>query len=326
MSASTSTSGNSTLANSSSSFASASRCGQDRLQPQRQPGHPRPHSAAICSTGTSIHALLSLAAADQLVDLDRGVVEVSFGQIVEVVVSLAGVQQVAGHHRVEGGAGQGDAGGAEHDHVVLQVLPDLLDRPDSPGSAAGPPAWPAASRWFCPAGARSGRYQPSWSFHANDRPTISAQRGQTLVVSVSTEMRFCRRSSARNAANFSGVSTRRLECSLALAWAGQLPLPPEGPGRASRCPPPRPTSPAERFSPVATDALEASPPGCESRTPRTTPTPAPVGAVQPRGLPIDRHRHVGVQLHQLAAQHAPALVHFMQVLSPRPRRTTRRRA
>ena len=42
-------------------------------------------------------------------------------------------------------------------------------------------------------------------------PTISAHRGQrgcVPVVSVSTEMHFCLRSSAKKAANFSAVSTR----------------------------------------------------------------------------------------------------------------------
>ena len=39
--------------------------------------------------------------------------------------------------------------------------------------------------------ARSGRYQASRSFQANDMPTSLAQRGQTLVVSVSNENDFC---------------------------------------------------------------------------------------------------------------------------------------
>ena len=44
------------------------------------------------------------------------------------MVPLASVQKIAGHHGVEGRAGQGDAGRAEYDHVELEVLPNLFDR------------------------------------------------------------------------------------------------------------------------------------------------------------------------------------------------------
>ena len=66
--------------------------------------------------------------ADQLVDFDRRVVEIAFGEVVEVVVALAGIEQIVGDHRVERRAGQFDAGGAEDDHVVLQILAELGDR------------------------------------------------------------------------------------------------------------------------------------------------------------------------------------------------------
>ena len=74
-----------------------------------------------------VHPLLIFAFADQLVDLDRRVVEILLGQVVEVVAAAAGVEQVAGDHRVERDAGQPHADVAEHDHVVLQVLADLAD-------------------------------------------------------------------------------------------------------------------------------------------------------------------------------------------------------
>jgi len=66
----------------------------------------------------------------------------------------------------------------------------------------------AASRHGSPSGARSGRYHASRSFQAKDMPTSFAQRGQTLVVSVSSEKDFCWRRCVRKASNASGVSTR----------------------------------------------------------------------------------------------------------------------
>ena len=51
--------------------------------------------------GHFVHSLLVAAFADQLVDFDRGVIEVSLGEVVEVVAAAAGVEQVVGDHRVE---------------------------------------------------------------------------------------------------------------------------------------------------------------------------------------------------------------------------------
>ena len=218
-----------------------------------------------------------LAAADQLFDLDRDVVEISLGQVVEVVVSLAGVQQITGDHRVERQAGQLDAGGAEHDHVVLQVLPDLLDRRIFQHRPQGVQRGACGSRWFCPAGARSGRYQPSCSFQANDMPTISAQRGQTLVVSVSTETRVCRRSSAEESGELLGRVNQVMH------RLGGAPAAFPRLARRAIC---------RSFS------ARLRKPNSSNNCQR----PATVGAVQPRGPPIDRQRHVGVQSHELAAE------------------------
>ena len=49
------------------------------------------------------------------------------GHVVHVVTSLARLQQVIGHHRVEGESSQLDADPPQHDRVVLQVLADLFD-------------------------------------------------------------------------------------------------------------------------------------------------------------------------------------------------------
>ncbi len=69
-----------------------------------------------------------LARADQLFDLDGDVMEIPLRQVVEVMVPLPGVQEIAGDHRVEGRSGQFDAGVAEHDAIVFQVLAELADR------------------------------------------------------------------------------------------------------------------------------------------------------------------------------------------------------
>ena len=74
-----------------------------------------------------VHPLLIFAFADELVDLDRRVVQVLLGDVVEVVAAAAGIEQVAGDHRVERDAGQVHADVAEHDHVVLEVLAELAD-------------------------------------------------------------------------------------------------------------------------------------------------------------------------------------------------------
>ena len=53
-----------------------------------------------------VHSLLVAAFADELVDLDRRVIEILLGEVVEVVAAAAGVEQVAGDHRVESDAGK----------------------------------------------------------------------------------------------------------------------------------------------------------------------------------------------------------------------------
>ena len=77
--------------------------------------------------GHFVHSLLVAAFADEFVDFDRRVVEISLGQVVEVVAATAGIEQVAGDHRIERDAGKRDADVAEHNRVVLQVLAELAD-------------------------------------------------------------------------------------------------------------------------------------------------------------------------------------------------------
>ena len=97
-----------------------------RLQPERDVGVFGGVGADL-GDRHFVHPLLVAAFADQLVDLDRRVIEIALGEVVEVVAAAAGVEQVAGDHRVERDAGKRHAGVAEHDHVVLQVLADLAD-------------------------------------------------------------------------------------------------------------------------------------------------------------------------------------------------------
>ena len=75
-----------------------------------------------------VHPLLSLPTADQLCDLRGLMIQIAMRQFVEIVIALAGVEQVAGNHRVERRAGQFDSGRTQHDHVVLQILSDLGNR------------------------------------------------------------------------------------------------------------------------------------------------------------------------------------------------------
>ena len=158
----------------------------------RAAGRPRPRSRSPARTGTSSIRFWFLPAADQLVDLDRRVVQVALGQVVEVVVPLAGVEQVAGHHRVERHAGQT----RRRQRAARSCRTSGSGRssrwPGSPAPGAGPPASrfgssaPLAGRRADAAGTR-----PRRSFQAKESPTSSAHRGQTLVVSVSTEMTVC---------------------------------------------------------------------------------------------------------------------------------------
>ena len=116
-------------------------------------------SAAYCvisGTGTSSIRFWFLPRADELVDRDRLVAEMAAGHVVHVVAPLARIEQVVGHHRVERDAAQLDADAPQHDHVVLQVLADLLDRADFPAPASAPRARAAGSSCGSPAGARTG--------------------------------------------------------------------------------------------------------------------------------------------------------------------------
>lgn len=96
--------------------------------------HPEGHNRILARIvrhlpdGHFVHPLLALACADERLDLDRLMTQVSPRQLVEPVVALARGQQVAGDHRVERQTGQPHARGAEHDHVVLEVLADFLHR------------------------------------------------------------------------------------------------------------------------------------------------------------------------------------------------------
>ena len=100
---------------------------QHRPQPQRHVGVLGGVLGDL-GDGDLVHPLLVLARADQLGDLDRCVAEVTVRQHVEVVRPFARVQQVTGDHRVERQPPQRDAGAAEDDQVVLEVLADFLDR------------------------------------------------------------------------------------------------------------------------------------------------------------------------------------------------------
>jgi len=49
-------------------------------------------------------------------------------KFVEIMTSFAGIDQIIGHHGVERSATQLNTGGAEHHHVVLDVLPHFGNR------------------------------------------------------------------------------------------------------------------------------------------------------------------------------------------------------
>ena len=136
------------------------------------------------------------------------VVEQPLRELVEVVVALAAFEQVAEDHRVGERTGELDAGAAQREHVVLDVLADLLDRGIGQDRAAGPAsvARSARARAARPARAPAGN-RPLPAFQQNDSPTSSARRGSIAVVSVSTQNRGWARSSARNA----GEPLRRID-------------------------------------------------------------------------------------------------------------------
>ena len=75
-----------------------------------------------------VHPPLLLPLADQVGDRDHRVPEQPLGKLVEVVVSLAALQQIGEHHGVGDRPGDFHPGLAQGKHVVLDVLPDLLDR------------------------------------------------------------------------------------------------------------------------------------------------------------------------------------------------------
>ena len=77
--------------------------------------------------GHPVHGYPVLTLADEVRGRHLAVVQVVAGEGVDIVPGARGIQQPGGDHRVEVGAEQIDAVPPEHDHVVLQVLPDLGD-------------------------------------------------------------------------------------------------------------------------------------------------------------------------------------------------------
>ena len=247
------------------------RC-QDGAEPQRQEGVLAGVVNHLADRDL-VHPLLLLAAADQLADLDRGVVEVPFGQLVEAMVPLARIQEVAGDHGVEGHPGQPDPGRAEHDHVVLEVLADLLDgrvfehRPQGlerrfglqaplalrsadrqvPGLVVGPGEREAHD--LGPAGPDAGRL----GVERNAR--LTAQFGQ------------------EGFQGLGGVDQAVLGIQLRLRWG--------------------------RFVLQGVDLFGQA---VEAELAEEVPGPIAIEAAHAPGVPVDFHRHVGVEPHQVATQ------------------------
>ena len=103
-----------------------------------------------------VHPLLVLAFADQLADLDVGVVEIAAGQVVEIVVPLAGVEQVAGDHRVERRPGKPHAGRCGARSCRTSDSGRSWRWRGFRGRAAGLSSVAAGSRTGSPAGPRTG--------------------------------------------------------------------------------------------------------------------------------------------------------------------------
>ncbi len=103
-----------------------------------------------------VHRDLRLPFADQRRDRDHRVVQEALRELVEAVVPLARLQEVAQDHRVGDRPGDLDPGPLEHQHVVLEVLPDLLGVGSvSDGRRAARVA--CSSRTVLPIGPRTGR-------------------------------------------------------------------------------------------------------------------------------------------------------------------------
>ena len=83
--------------------------------------------------------------------------KIAGGQFVEIVVPLAGVEQIAGDHRVERDAAHFRPGRAEDDHVVFQILADFADGRVFQQRAAARRASAAGSSNCEPAGPRTGK-------------------------------------------------------------------------------------------------------------------------------------------------------------------------
>ena len=101
--------------------------GQDLLNP---PGGVGVLAGVLGDPGNldPIHRELALALADQCRDRDHRVAEQALRELVEAVVPLARLQEVAQDHRVGDGSGDLDPVFLEDEHVVLEVLADLLGR------------------------------------------------------------------------------------------------------------------------------------------------------------------------------------------------------
>ena len=120
-------------------------------------------------------------------------------------------------------------------------------------------------------------------------PTISAHRGQMCVVSVSTEICFCRRISVTRAARASGVSIVAVDRLVGLGLGAR-------PARDRA---------ADRRQPLGKTA--------EAEFLEQRACPGVIAAVRPGRFPGNRQRHVGVELHELPAQQG-LLAIFLEVL------------
>ena len=118
-------------------------------------------------------------------------------------------------------------------------------------------------------------------------PTISAHRGQMCVVSVSTEICFCRRISSTSAARASGVSIV---------------------DRPACCPRPSPSACGDRVA----DCGQPLGKTAETEFLEQRAGPRVVAAVRPGRFPGNRQRHVGFKLHQFPAEQGLFAI-FLQV-------------
>ena len=218
-----------------------------------------------------VHPRLGLPLADQVGDRDHRVAEQPLGELVEVVVPLAALEQVAEDHRVGDRPGQLDARPGQGQHVVLEVLADLLDRrvlQDRPeGRQRGRLVEP--SRSFRPADGRGNTPRPP-SRRTRARP---ARPGAGRA-----RWSRCRGRTAAGASARPGTRRTTRGCR------------PDG-IRRPRAGRPRGLCGGGRAQLVA-EAVEAAlaAEGLQGLA---------VGRLEPEGLPVDLHRQVGAQGHQL---------------------------